>query len=335
MDSREGSEAPSSEEDFYGDGHPMDTTVAAPAPAQEMREHTATPRHGDAPAPDGSLLHDLATDATSSAVAPADTNSHVEEIAATAAPIVASRAPSHNTTNAVEQSPAPVTAHTNGTAMDAEADDSGSDMEMSSDSSRSSSPEAPHEEPVHAGTKRKADETDADPLDILEQTLEEDSNKRPRLTPTPAPIAAPKTSRASRLPTELWQQIFLRMSPVMLARCLRVSKTFNAYLTQTKALPVAKRDAKKVRVLDSNAVWAESRKVFFSTIPRPLGDMTELAMLQLVGGKQCQFCHRDPVPALGTTPFNSGPGEAGVRVIWPFGIRTCGACLDLNTVKVR
>ena len=35
-----------------------------------------------------------------------------------------------------------------------------------------------------------------------------------------------------------------------------------------------------------------------------------------------------------TTPFNAGPGPDGLRVVWPFGIRACGRCIESNTLKV-
>ncbi|KAK6394977.1 hypothetical protein LTR65_001166 [Meristemomyces frigidus] len=199
-------------------------------------------------------------------------------------------------------------------------------------SSRSASPEPDEESVNHAGSKRKLSEAE-DSLDALEQALEDQTTKKRKLSIPPQPEVPSEKSPAESLPTELWQQVFLRLSPVMLSRCLRVSKAFNTYLTKTKAQPVAKKVQKKVRVLDSDTVWAEARKLYFPNMPRPLMRCNELGMLQLVGGKTCQFCNRPPRPVPATSPFNAGPGPDGLRVVWPFGIRTCGQCWEHNTLK--
>ncbi|KXL46642.1 hypothetical protein M433DRAFT_65402, partial [Acidomyces richmondensis BFW] len=185
--------------------------------------------------------------------------------------------------------------------------------------------------PSHVGCKRKLDDTVNSPEYTSHQALH-DSHKRLRVSMSPTATAG----GAFRLPPELWQQVFLRLSPAMLCRCLRVSKAFHAYLTQMKAAPVAKKDIKKVRqvrLLDSETIWAEARKLYFQNMPRPLMRFSELEMLQLIGGSTCQFCHRLPAPVPATTPFNAGPGPDGVRVVWPFGIRTCGRCWEQLSIK--
>ncbi|KAH9826703.1 F-box domain containing protein [Teratosphaeria destructans] len=185
---------------------------------------------------------------------------------------------------------------------------------------------------VHAGAKRKLSDA-IDPLDALEQSLE-DNSKKPRWleSPNSAPDARP--SPAERCPVQLWQQVFLRLSPAVLSRCLCVSKTFNRYLTTTKADPtISKKDAKKIRILDSDTIWAEARKAYFPNMPRPLLQHTELQMLQLIGSKHCQFCGRVPLPVLASNPYNAGPGPDGLRVIWPFRIRACGPCFEQRTIK--
>ncbi|KAK5127081.1 hypothetical protein LTR85_008441 [Meristemomyces frigidus] len=210
--------------------------------------------------------------------------------------------------------------------------DSSSEMDVSA-SSRSASPE-PDQESVHhtAGSKRKLSDAE-DNLDALEQALEDSTTKKRKLSTPPQHEAPSERSPAEALPAELWQHIFLRLSPAMLSRCLRVSKAFNTYLTKTKAQPVAKKDQKKVRLLDSDTVWAEARKLYFPNMPRPLMRCNELGMLQLIGCKTCQFCNRPPRPVPATSPFNAGPGPDGLRVVWPFGIRTCGQCWEHHTLK--
>jgi hypothetical protein len=145
-------------------------------------------------------------------------------------------------------------------------------------------------------------------------------------------------SATERLPIEIWQQVFLYLSPAMLCRCLRVCTSFHRFLTQTtaNALPsVSNERGSKVCTIDSEAIWTHSRKVFYPRMPRPLTQWSELAMLRLMAGSRCQFCDRVPVASPATTPFNTGPGPDGCRVIWSFGIRSCGKCLESRTLKVK
>ncbi|RMZ04872.1 hypothetical protein D0860_06188 [Hortaea werneckii] len=251
--------------------------------------------------------------------------------------------------------------------------DSSSDMDVS-ESSRSSSPESDQERvqeqerdqhqvqtqaqaqaqvrsqdsnhvtPTLTGTKRKlSDAAEDDNLDALEQALHEDPSKKRRHSPSrPSPVAAATDTPAlvASLPPELWQHIFLRLSPAMLSRCLRVCRAFNTYLTKIKAQPTLSTAKKpkdpekdKVKTVDSDSIWAEARKVYFPNMPRPLMRCNELTMLQLIGGKTCQFCGKTPAPLPATGPFSAGPGPHGLRVVWPFGIRTCGQCFDQHTLK--
>ncbi|KAI6824254.1 hypothetical protein KC340_g11372 [Hortaea werneckii] len=251
--------------------------------------------------------------------------------------------------------------------------DSSSDMDVS-ESSRSSSPESDqdpveeqeqeqdqqlvqahaqaqvqpqdsnHVSPILTGTKRKlSDAAEDDTLDALEQALHEDpSKKRKHSLSPPSPVAATTDTSApvTSLPPELWQYIFLRLSPAMLSRCLRVCRAFNTYLTKIKAQPTLSTAKKpkdpekdKVKTVDSDSIWAEARKLYFPNMPRPLMRCSELTMLQLIGGKTCQFCGKTPAPLPATGPFSAGPGPYGLRVVWPFGIRTCGQCFDQHTIK--
>ncbi|KAK0255669.1 hypothetical protein LTS09_009338 [Friedmanniomyces endolithicus] len=296
-DSRSGSETPSSEEDFYGTESPRGVEMGRPR----------------LPLKDGM----------------------VDSVQDTLKPH------GHTSGNRFEGAPAPEAKqstskdnfHMSGTAEGTDASDNGtssSEMDVSA-SSRSSSPESRVEGLPQAGAKRKfvdAAETVKEP----NNGLQGNATKKSRLSLTPSPVIN-TVSPAERLPTELWQHIFLRLSPATLSRCLRVSKTFQTYLTRTKARPAAKKDQKKVRILDSSVIWTEARKNHFMNMPRPLSDHTEWSMLQLIGGSTCQFCRRPPVLAPATSPFNSGPGPDGVRIIWPFGVRTCGHCWERNTLK--
>lgn len=161
------------------------------------------------------------------------------------------------------------------------------------------------------------------------------------------------------LPVKLWQYTFKYLPPAMLSRCLRVCRTFNGLLTSTKAASIPKaprytesKNTKKmritmgdrflrqytwycVRLIDSNDVWSTARKIWFPSLPKPLAGFTELRMLQLVGGHDCLSCGRLPEPSPVTSVLNAGPGQNGVRVIWPFRTRLCGNCLDGQTKRVR
>ncbi|KAI6916466.1 hypothetical protein KC355_g17743 [Hortaea werneckii] len=170
--------------------------------------------------------------------------------------------------------------------------DSSSDMDVS-ESSRSSSPESDqerveeqeqqqdqHQVQAHAqaqvqpqdsnhvtliltGTKRKlSDAAEDDNLDALEQALHEDLSKKRKHSLSPSsPVAATTDTSApvASLPPELWQYIFLRLSPAMLSRCLRVCRAFNTYLTKIKAQPTLSTAKKpkdpekdKVKTVDMN-----------------------------------------------------------------------------------
>jgi hypothetical protein len=209
-----------------------------------------------------------------------------------------------------------------------EDNDSGSDMDVSDASSTTSSTEPEMNGPNRAGAKRKL--SDAVPEKEHATNGVDEPQKKRRISAT----TNGGLSSIARCPPELWQQVFVLSSPAVLARCLRVSKTFNHYLTNLKASP-AKKNAPKVRVLDSEVVWMNSRKNTYTTFPRPLQGFTELEMLQLVGCQTCQTCGKLPTekpPATG--PYNSGPGENSVRVIWPFHLRICGSCFRNNALTV-
>ena len=232
--------------------------------------------------------------------------------------------------------------------IDQDNEDADSSIEMNlSDASPSASPE-PLPEPLpsepqveprqdvtnHAGAKRKL--TD-DVANGDRQTIDDPLKKR-RLSPSAPIVYHGGVSQAVNLPRELWQQIFLYLPPVALCRCLRACKTFRGHLTEAKAAPTAqKKPAKgqpRVRVLDSDAIWAHARKTHFPNLPRPLARCSELEMLQLIGGRTCQSCGKLPTPATLDPLFRAGPGPYGLRVFWPFGVRACGQCILHSIIKV-
>lgn len=189
--------------------------------------------------------------------------------------------------------------------------------------------------PNHAGSKRKL--SDADGIaDGVATDLADEQTKKRKLS------ADNKFSRTSVVPSNkdisvaealcqspaILQLIFSHLPPAMLCRCLRVCKQFNHLLTGARAPHGRQKDKSAARIVDSEAIWIQSRKTYFPQLPRPLRNRTELQMLQLVGGQACQFCRRPPVPLSAPSIFNNGPGTKGVRVLFPFGVRTCGSCIE-------
>ena len=149
----------------------------------------------------------------------------------------------------------------------------------------------------------------------------------------------PNSSPSSVLPAELWQYIFCFVPPVSLGRLLRVSSAFNAFLIleKTDESHPGLYHRSVVKPMTAHSVWAASRKRFCPGLPKPLRGLQELDMWRLLRGRNCQMCGEIMAPSLeipSESPWESGPGEKGVRVIWPFGIRCCGRCLQKNTEKV-
>lgn len=215
--------------------------------------------------------------------------------------------------------------------------DSSSEMDLSMPS-RSATPEpvstaaAVAASSAHAGTKRKL--SDSDNADDSASLLAADRFKKRKLYMTRAP-EQPVAPPTAGLPVEIWQRVFLQyLSPIMLARSLRVCKNFHRYLTAIPSQPpVAKKNQGRLQPMDSESIWIQARKNYFTTLPRPLNGLSELQMLQLIGGSRCQFCNRSPGHTPATSVYNAGPGLNGVRVMWPFRIRSCGQCLEPQIMK--
>ena len=143
----------------------------------------------------------------------------------------------------------------------------------------------------------------------------------------------------SGLPDEIWQHVFSFVPPVFLGRLLRVNTVFHACLTKASGEQSNQGlfNDKAVRPVSSNSVWAASRKRFAPGLPKPLSGFQELDMWRLLRGRPCQMCGETKIQNFATSaesPLESGPGDKGVRVLWPFGIRTCGSCLQKCSEKV-
>lgn len=142
----------------------------------------------------------------------------------------------------------------------------------------------------------------------------------------------------SNLPAELWQHIFLFLPPWTLGKLLRVNKKFFKCLTAGPGSLSADvvRYHGILKCIDPSVIWATSRRNCDSSIPRPLMHRSELDMWKLILGRNCQFCQKPEMPVpKDSTPWERGPGQENVRLIWPFGIRSCGNCLHAHSMKVK
>jgi hypothetical protein len=211
------------------------------------------------------------------------------------------------------------------------------DMDMSDSSSSAASSIMDVQGPAHAGEKRKMSDADME-NGASAATAAHDSTastKKVKLS-LPSALDKPDLPPTVGLPPEIWQQVFTHLSPAILSRCLRVCKLFNVCLAQMKAAPPAgKKGATHARAMDSEVIWSQLRKTTYPSLPRPLVGFSELQMLQLVGGNTCQSCGKLHVKHPVNNAYSAGPGETGVRVIFPFHLRLCGSCFTNDSLTVR
>lgn len=147
--------------------------------------------------------------------------------------------------------------------------------------------------------------------------------------------------RANRslLPAEIWHQIFTFTSPRTLSHLLQVNKVFRAYLdpsSSTSPHSLASLSISVAQMRSPETIWQASRRLFLPGMPSPLQGLNEIDMWRLACTPTCQFCGRkdQPTSPSSADQWHPGPGETGVSTIWPFAIRSCGSCLQQNTVKV-
>ena len=144
--------------------------------------------------------------------------------------------------------------------------------------------------------------------------------------------------KSSTLPAALWQYVFCFVPPVFLGRLLRVNHAFNSYLTteEDPELPNPLTHS-IIQPLSAEAIWVASRRRFAPGLPRPIRGMHELDMWRLLVGRKCQQCGKleaADTPANSGNPWEAGPGDSGVRIVWPFGVRCCRLCLQNLSQKV-
>ncbi|KAL6703046.1 hypothetical protein ACN47E_010253 [Coniothyrium glycines] len=165
-------------------------------------------------------------------------------------------------------------------------------------------------------TKRKAEE----PASVQESK---------KLKVDPSTAAAWRLHSCARLPPPVWQHVFSFCSLAELGRLIQVNRSFLSYLTDVPGASASHADTGRLHLLKSESLWASARNALSSKPPKPLPGCTELQMWQLAWNKRCQFCSKQgrPLPGDHHHPWQKGPGEAGVRTIWPFAVRACAPCL--------
>lgn len=142
------------------------------------------------------------------------------------------------------------------------------------------------------------------------------------------------------LPAELWQHIFCFVPPVFLGRLMRVNRAFHAYLAPGKTNEQDLKSKYNVNVpyLGPEVIWAASRRRFCPGLPKPISGIHELDMWRLLRGRDCQVCgdmKEFNLSSSPESPWESGPGDTGIRVIWPFALRCCGTCIPKVSEKVH
>ena len=163
--------------------------------------------------------------------------------------------------------------------------------------------------------------------------------KRPRANGYGIETGGDIPCQPSTLLAAVWQHIFCFVPPVSLGRILSVNRAFNTYLTpgRIEEDPLGLPDS-IIQPLQADTIWLFSRRRFCSGVPRPIHGLTELDMWKLLKGRNCQICNNvrdDATPMVDPQdPWESGPGDTRVRVVWPFGLRCCGRCLQENSQKV-
>jgi len=138
------------------------------------------------------------------------------------------------------------------------------------------------------------------------------------------------------LPPQIWQHVFTFLPPLSLGRALLVNRMFRDLLTPSNGNTDHHGPTKgRLKYQRPDLIWTSSRKGFLSGLPRPLAETSELEMWKLIRGQKCQFCGKPGSASSQTTSaWESGPGPAGVRVIWQFGVRSCATCLNERVHKV-
>lgn len=176
---------------------------------------------------------------------------------------------------------------------------------------------------------------DALPPKRKASALESSQDKKRKLD-SPSTPPSPDLAPCAGLPPAIWQHVFLFCPVRALGRLLQVNRSFHSYLTAVRSVSNVKPDTGFLRLLKSESIWVSVRNNMCpAKPPKPLPGFGELQMWQFVWSRHCQFCGKQGTFTPGEKIWQQGPGAAGVRVIWPFGVRACGPCLMKKCQSVR
>ncbi len=145
------------------------------------------------------------------------------------------------------------------------------------------------------------------------------------------------TQDKSLLPAEIWHHIFTFCAPKTLGLLLQVNRSFNAYLDASSVgASIDPLSISVLQILTPDAIWRASRRLYCPSIPLPLQSKSELDMWQIACGSSCQFCGKrnESDNTVSSDQWHPGPGEKGVIPVWSFGVRSCGPCLQVQSIKV-
>lgn len=159
--------------------------------------------------------------------------------------------------------------------------------------------------------------------------------KKPKLrSPSPSASSSRSLRPCAGLPPAVWQHVFLSCPLADLGRLIQVNRAFLSYLTDVSNVSSFPPDSGRLRLLKSESLWASARNALPIKPPKPLPGLSELQMWQLVWSKRCQFCGKANAFTPGERIWQKGPGDTGVRTIWPFAIKSCGPCLVQHSQTV-
>lgn len=174
-----------------------------------------------------------------------------------------------------------------------------------------------------------ARDAQSDTMAVTKRKAEDDSSAqdKKRKLGSPSCSVFSDLRPCAGLPPAAWQHVFLSCALADLGRLMQVNRSFLSYLTDVHDVSVSKPASGYLRLLKSESVWASARNALSPRPPKPLPGFTELQMWQLAWSKRCEFCIKSFSLTPGEKIWQRGPGTAGSRAVWPFGIRACGPCL--------
>lgn len=174
----------------------------------------------------------------------------------------------------------------------------------------------------------------SDPSDTA--TYQSVQSNFPGTTPLPKrPRLPEKTFGIGHLPPGLLQHVFSYVDSFSLASIAAVNRLFRSLLDERHAEGCGTCENDRNSLRSPDAIWSQSRRRYLTTMPKPVSQLSERSQFLLAFGLKCNFCGKQPSPgSLAPDSWHAGPGEHGVRIIWPFKTRSCKDCLITRLQKV-